>query len=110
MQWVNVKRTVELYLEAASCNSFRVTTVQAHNDKKRSVESCKLASKTLFWLALQDEHRVVAGDFNLEPQAICDAVDCVIEQFGGASYEALYGDHSPEICPKNSLNGSDMAG
>ena len=72
--------------------------MHVHNDEKRSVESCKLALKTLFWLALRDKHHVVAGDFNLEPQAIRDAVDCVIEQFEGASYEVLHGDRSAEIC------------
>ena len=37
-------------------------------------------------------------NFNLEPQAIRDAVDCVIEQFEGASYEVLHGARSAEIC------------
>ena len=49
-------------------------------------------------MGLRDKHRVVAGDFNLEPHAIRDAVDCVIEQFEGASYEVLHGDRSAEIC------------
>ena len=72
--------------------------MHVHNDEKRSVESCKLALKTLFWLALRDKHRAVAGDFNLEPQATGDAVDCVIKEFKGASFEVLHGDSSAEIC------------
>ena len=96
VQWVNEANGG--VISRAGLSSFRVTTVHVHNDEKRSVESCKLALKTLFWLALRDKHRVVAGDFNLEPQAIRDAVDCVIEQFEGASYEVLHGDRSAEIC------------
>ena len=53
---------------------------------------------TILFLGLRDKHRVVAGDFNLEPHAIRDAVDCVIEQFEGASYEVLHGDRSAETC------------
>lgn len=96
VQWVNEANGG--VISRAGLSSFRVTTVHVHNDEKRSVESCKLALKTLFWLALRDKHRVVAGDFNLEPHAIRHAVDCVIEQFEGASYEVLHGDRSAEIC------------
>ena len=35
--------------ERTTGSSFRVTAVHVHNDEKRSVESCKLALKTLFF-------------------------------------------------------------
>ena len=92
-----MKRAIKLYLELGSIPS-GVTTVHVHNDEKRSAESCKLALKTLFWLALRDKHRAVAGDWNLEPQAVRDAVDSDIDQFEGAGYEVLHGDRSTVIC------------
>ena len=96
VQWVNEAN--DKVISRAGLNSFRVTTVHVRNDEKRSAESCKLALETLFWLALRDKHRVVAGDWNLEPQAVRDAVDSVIDQFEGAGYDVLHGDCSTEIC------------
>ena len=63
VQWVNEAN--DKVISGAGLNSFRVTTVHVHNDEKRSAESCKLALKTLFWLALRDKHRVVGGGLGL---------------------------------------------
>ena len=63
VQWVNEANGG--VISRAGLSSFRVTTVHVHNDEKRSVESCKLALKTLFWLALRDTHRVIGVQLQL---------------------------------------------
>ena len=75
---------------------YRSARPQRREAFRRVVQAC--IKDTIFFLGLRDKHRVVAGDFNLEPHAIRHAVDCVIEQFEGASYEVLHGDRSAEIC------------
>ena len=95
VQWFN-EASGEV-ISRAGLESFRATSVHVHNDEKRSGESCRLALKTLFWLALRDRHRVVAGDWNLDPQSVAGAVESVIDQFQGASFEILHGVRSTEI-------------
>ena len=75
---------------------YRSARPQRREAFRRVVQAC--IKDTILFLGLRDKHRVVAGDSNLEPHAIRDAVDCVIEQFEGASYEVLHGDRSAEIC------------
>ena len=98
VQWVNEANDKKLYLELSSIiQGLLQCTCASTRSVLPSAESCKLALKTLFWSALRDKHRAVAGEWNFESQAVRDAVDSVIDEFGGASYEVPHGDRSTEI-------------
>ena len=89
-------------VKRAGLESWRVTTFHMDHDEAKSGGGGS-GGKTLaaaFGLAMRDQHRVFAGDFNQAHRYIVSILDDLIAnkpEYAGISYKYLQGFHSPEI-------------
>ena len=77
-----------------------MTTFHMNNEEAKRAGSGVETLAAAFGLAMRDQHRVFAGDFNQAHHYIVSTLDNLIAtkpEYAGITYESLPGPHSPEI-------------
>ena len=87
----------------AGLESWRVTTFHMHNDEatKGANGSGGITLAAIFGLAMRDQHRVFAGDFNQAYHYIEKILDTLIAtkpEYSAVTYECFKNPHSQEVC------------